>query len=281
MFIGAIQWFDNSKGFGLLCLPEKQTLFLHIRGFVKRPLVIQAGDVVVGAMRKDNNKDRMVAYDCRILEDIHDWKYVVGLLGKADLVYLNQSQSKTTTPKTAASGEHLMGLAAYQMMRNKKEEELYTMITSAFRSDWSAAYFMDYADLIAKALRKSGKHEQVEVLLKNIYRYFGERVSSHLLFAVWKAQKFYLIGYDEAEDYEIPEEILNSYATEIGLAELKRIRYYECGPSFCASFVPALLENMDSLSRTEMEELSPFLEFLSNEDKATWQPHLARKLNFG
>jgi cold shock CspA family protein len=31
MFIGAVKWFDNNKGFGTLALPSGEELFVHIR----------------------------------------------------------------------------------------------------------------------------------------------------------------------------------------------------------------------------------------------------------
>ncbi|QNL47943.1 cold shock domain-containing protein [Olivibacter sp. SDN3] len=265
MFIGALKWFDNKKGFGILALPFAEELFLHIRGFRDRPQKdINPGDVITGDKRPDPKRDGHVAHNCHVLERPEDWMLIIQLLGTTDTVKLQDRQKRD-------HARSLMELAAAQLFRGKDADGIFSMVTASFNGDFNPSLFIPYAAFLEKTIHHHLDKEPASALLSRIFAYFGTSITSDILFKVWKAGKFSYIGYDSPGDYEIPEEVLNLNATEIGYEELLRISGYGFGRVFCSEFVNALLDGADTMHRDEIDTLIPYLDFLENEDREYWK----------
>ncbi|MBK1441418.1 cold shock domain-containing protein [Parapedobacter sp. ISTM3] len=266
MFIGAVKWFDNKKGFGIIALPSGEELFLHIRGFVSPPQgEIKSSTVIFGHKKINAKRDGYTAAKCRILDHQEDWKAAtLLLLGTNDMIQLPDRRKK----------EHkhsLMKLAVKQLLQGKNENFAFAMLTSNFDSSFDPSVFIPYAMFLEKTIPQVLEKTSAARLLVRIFQHFGTCITHEILFRVWKAGKFRYLGYDKQGDYEIPEEVLNLNATEIGYDELRRISAYSFGTTFCAEFVNALFDGIETMERSEIDALIPYLDFLENGDREYWK----------
>lgn len=260
MFIGAVKWFDNNKGFGTLALPSGEELFVHIRRFKVPPEhVIQPGEVIVGDKKPDPKRSGYLAQNCRILKRPEDWKFVISLLDKEHTVLLPDSHGREQK-------HNLTSLTARQLLRIQPKEHILAMLTANFDVHFDSSIFIPYAQLIDKSITGVFEKEAACDLLSKVFEYFGKHVSHQILFRVWKESMFRYIGYPAEGDYEIPELVFNLNATEIDCDDLARIITYSFGKSFCSDFVNALFEDIETMDKKDIEPLLPYLEFLENED---------------
>lgn len=264
MFIGAAKWFDNNKGFGILALPQKEELFVHIRGFKNPPRDgIKSNEVIAGTKKYDQKRDSYAAHQCHVLAHPEDWRFVVSLLGKADTVQLQDRQRKQQ--------EHiLMELAARQLLKGKSEDVLFNMLIADFDSSFQPSLFIPYVEFLEKVIVRVLPTDPANQVLSRVFGYFGSCVTPDVLFLVWKAGKFRFIGCEKDGDYEIPEEVLNLNATEIGYEELVRIREYSFGEAFCSDFANALLDGVETMDKGEIDALVPYLDFLEDRARHYW-----------
>lgn len=259
MFIGAVKWFDNNKGFGTIALPAGEELFVHIRRFKIPPEhIIQPGEVIVGDKKADPKRSGYLAHNCRILKRPEDWKFVISLLNKEHTVHLPDSHGREIK-------HNLTSLTARQLLRIQPKELIPKMLTANFDVDFESTIFIPYAELIDKSITGIFERETACDLLSKVFEYFGKHVSHQILFRVWKESMFKYIGYPSEGDYEIPELVFNLNATEINYEDLTRISTYSFGKSFCTDFVNALFDDVETMDKSDLEPLLPYIEFLENE----------------
>nr|WP_288808575.1 cold shock domain-containing protein [uncultured Sphingobacterium sp.] len=260
MFIGAVKWFDNNKGFGTLALPSGEELFVHIRRFKIPPEhIIQPAEVIVGDKKPDPKRNGFLAHNCKILKRPEDWKFVIALFEKDHIVLIPDNHGHEQK-------HNLTSLAARQLLRTQGKDNAVAMLTSHFDARFNSAIFLAYAELIDKSISGIFEKETASELLSQIFKYFGNHVSHQILFQVWKERMFRFIGYPADGDYEIPEEVLNLNATEINYDDLTRIRTYSFGKAFCNDFVEALFDDLETMDKQDIEPLIPYIDFLENED---------------
>ncbi|WP_028295608.1 cold-shock protein [Olivibacter sitiensis] len=279
MFVGAIKWFDNAKGFGLLVLPNKQTLFLHIRGFSRPVGMLKTGDVVVGTKKKDGNKDRDLAANCSLVHDFTSWVAVnKALTEQEDSVYFSfpPGEHGIYPSFSRPPNRHsLFFLSLGQLHASLSFDDFFQVLVRFYEKELSAESFLAYARHLEMFIPTLLGMEKGKVVLNDIFGHFGQNVDSDKLFVVWKRKLFHFLGFEKGADYEIPEDVLNSHATEIGLNELERIKHYSCGPSFCAGFIPAYLENIDEKQAADKHLLLPYIAFLEEQEQQLWKERLS------
>ncbi|WP_433902944.1 cold-shock protein [Sphingobacterium puteale] len=260
MFIGAVKWFDNNKGFGTLALPSGEELFVHIRRFKIPPEhIIQPAEVIVGDKKSDPKRNGYLAHNCKILKRPEDWKFVISLFEKDHIVLIPDNHGHEQK-------HNLTSLAARQLLRAQGKDNVVSMLTSHFDFRFNSSIFLAYAELLDKSISGIFEKEIASELLAQVFTYFGNHVSHQILFRVWKERMFRYIGYPADGDYEIPEEVLNLNATEINYDDLIRIRAYSFGKSFCNDFVEALFDDLETMDKQDIEPLIPYIDFLENED---------------
>ncbi|WP_134090535.1 cold-shock protein [Olivibacter sp. XZL3] len=281
MFIGAVKWFDNQKGFGIIALPEEESLFVHIRGFSSTPLAIDSGDVVIGEKRPDRKKGGFVGHNCHLAAYKKDWELAMELLDLEAKVSLPPAVDPLRKGYRKKKDEDylLIRLAARQILQGKTGDEIYEIVTLYFQQSLSSSSFLKYAQLITVVLNELFEQPIAKPLLTRIYTFFGEMLNHEMLFLVWKHGCFEYIGYEADGDFEIPEEILYLYATEIGHKELERIKAYSFGPSFCAEIVEANIEALDLNNAQEMEIAKSFIDVLDGDERQHWQDYITSGLS--
>jgi len=261
MFIGAVKWFDNNKGFGTLALPSGEELFVHIRRFKEPPEhIIQPGEAIIGERKPDPRRGGYLAQNCRILHKPEDWRFVISLLEKEQTVLIPDNYGHQHK-------HNLTSLTARQLLRSQPKDQIPQMLTSYFGYHFNSSIFIAYAELLEKSITGVFEKEFAASLLTQIFDYFGKHVSHQILFRVWKERMFKYLGYAADGDYEIPEEVFNLNATEINYEDLTRIQYYSFGTSFCNDFAEALFDDLETMDKDEIESLIPYTSFLDNKDR--------------
>ena len=277
MFIGAVKWFDNQKGFGMLVLPTEETLFLHVRGFASVPPTVQVGDVVIGEKKPDKKKDGFVGHNCHLAVNVNDWSIAMALLAQPHTVNLNP-ETKRFNPKKPNVNQNLLQLAAKQILNGKDHEEIFKVITHYHEHHLPSSLFIEYATLVNQVINEHWGEEIATPLLDRIFKSFGESLNPEMLFKVWKNRAFKFIGYVGDGDFEIPEEVLGLYATEIGHEELGRIKDYSFGPAFCSDMVEANLDGLDFKNHDDMAEALSYVEILEGDEKTRWENYIKDSL---
>ncbi|MCL4641575.1 MULTISPECIES: cold-shock protein [Olivibacter] len=251
MEIGVIKWFNNSKGFGVADTVSGQ-VFVHIKSFKLKPTNLSSRDAILFKRRVDPKSHNAVAIHSRLVGDVHDWELIASLALKGSNATKELSE-RSTMPKS--NHLSLAELAAYQYLNGKSREQIFQEVTTYFTSKLPDDKFLFYGEFLEKVFTRSMGLEKRNELLTRIFNFFGENVNARKLFLVWKSTKFRYIGHVEADDFEIPEDILVLFADELSVSELMRIHTYSYGNIFCNELIAKKLEDTNDLSTEEIKKL--------------------------
>lgn len=251
MEIGVIKWFNNTKGFGVADTVNGQ-VFIHIKSFKLKPTNLSSRDAILFKRRVDPKSHNAVAIHSRLVSDVHDWELIASLALKGSNVP-KEIGERSAIPKS--NHLSLAELAAYQYLNGKSREQIFQEVTDYFTSKLPDDQFLFYGEFLEKVFTRSMGLEKRNELLSRIFDFFGKHVNERKLFIVWKSTKFRYIGHIEADDFEIPEDILVLFADELSVAELMRIHTYSYGNIFCNELITKKLENADDLSTEEIKKL--------------------------
>jgi len=279
MLIGLVKWFNAEKGFGIIENPTEGEFFMHINNFINKPQSISKGTAVIFKEKVDSKKNRKTAKNCRLIGEFDDWKIIMHLLDKLDYVSIEiefKEYSKWKSPYVRKESKlySVKDLSAKQLFRRKNESEISSMITDYFDNNLNKSLFIKYCEFIENTIIKNIKSEKASTLLSDIYSHFGNNLNEGILFHTWKTKKFKFISYTDANEYEIPEKVLQNFANEIGVSELKRIASYEFGSNFCKNFIKKKFTELKGLTTEEIKALYPFLEFTIEQEREEYKLQL-------
>jgi len=249
MEIGVIKWFNNTKGFGVADTTNGQ-VFVHVKNFKSKPDNLSPRDAILFKRREDPKSQNAVAIHTRLVNEVHDWELIAALALKSSSSGGTDDHVVTKDPNL-----QLAEFAAYQYLNGKSREQIFKEVTSYFIGKLSDEKFLKYGEFIEKVFTRSMGLEKRNELLTRIFDFFGNHINERKLFLVWKFSKFKYIGYEGADDFEIPEAILVLFVNELNVAELQRIRTYSYGSVFCDEFVPKRLEDPENLTAEDVKKL--------------------------
>lgn len=279
MLVGLVKWFDKEKGFGVVENPVEGEFFLHLNNFIIRPEKILKGTAVVFRKKIDQRRGRNTAENCRLVGELDDWKILMSLLGKQDSVSIEievTGRGRRGNPyhRKEVNSYSVKDLAANQLFREKSEDEIFKMVIDYFDNNLDKNLFIQYCEFVEKRMKKSIVSEKATILLATIYKHFGNNLNEVILFHTWKSKAFKFIAYNDTDDYQIPENVLKIYSSEIGIAELKRIKDYEYGSTFCNEFVKSKFTALNNLTSDELKTLYQFLDYASEDERAKYKSEL-------
>jgi cold shock CspA family protein len=272
MLIGLVKWFDLEKGFGVVATPNGREYFLHIKNFISEPEKLLKGTPIVFTPKIDLKKNKSSAENCRKIENSEDWKIIFNHLGKSDIVDIeleltgksrfgNQYRRKEIHPFS------LIELSLKHFLKNKSENEITAAIIDFFESELNSDHFIQYCDILENGLKKQLPVDTANKLLDAAYSYFGKNLNESILFKVWKERKFKYISYNDKDDYEIPEHVLNSNINELGELDLKRISTHSFGSDFCSKYAKEKFKNTENLTISEINGLYQLLEIIDEGER--------------
>ncbi len=258
MFIGAVKWFDNTKGFGLLSLPGGGSLFFHKSAFEGKFHGLTPGNVVIGTKKPSTNRKGMEARNCRLASSPTDWPLLLDLLEGPDDVEVQDAGDRPRYKKGKPRKQGLLRLGIDQYCSRIEASRLLPMATEGLPAIVKKPEaFLRYAAVLEGAVLRNFGNETAMALLGKIFAAFGNLATPDILFAVWKTGNFKYIGYPRHGDYEIPEELLRLHLHELGYKELCRIKAYSFGVDFCREVALARLSDPEGHAQSAPDERSP------------------------
>lgn len=279
MLVGLVKWFDKEKGFGVVENPVEGEFFLHINNFITRPEKVLKGTAIVFRKKIDHRRGRNTAENCRLVGELDDWKIIMSLLGKQDSVRIEieiTGRGKRGNPyhRKEVNSYSVKDLSAYQLFKEKSEDEIFNMVVDYFDSSLEKKLFIPYCEFVEKRINKSIVAEKAKILLASIYNHFGHNLNEEILFYTWKSKAFKFIAYNDNDDYQIPENVLKTFSNEIGIPELRRIKDYEYGSTFCNEFVKSKFTALNNLTSDELKILYQFLDYAIEDEKLKYKSEL-------
>lgn len=246
MELGVIKWFNNSKGFGVAETIDGQ-VFIHVKSFKIKPANIENRSIVVFKKRTDPKSNNTVAIHSRLIGAEQDWEIIATYA-------LKTPPNKKAIKSSGHYDSHLAEMAALQYLNGKSKEQILSSIKAYFTNRLADKEFVSYCEFLEKVFTRSMGIDKRNELLTLLYSYFGENINERKLFYVWKSMKFGYIGYTNADDFEIPEEILYTFAEHIDASDMIRIHAYSYGENFCKELIDNKLGNTKKLSTEEIKK---------------------------
>jgi hypothetical protein len=271
MLIGLVKWFEETKGFGVITTPDEGEIFFHISSFNKKPLNISVETAIIFSKKLDVAKNRYTAENCRLVDNLKDFKIILSYLNKPSIVNVEVVVKRrglrgNSFYKREIQSVNLMVLFITKLFKDKNEDEFTKTVIDYYNEELEKKYFISYCELIENLLLNYIFKEKSSIILKNIYTYFGDNQNEEMLYELWKTKKFKFISYVENKDYEIPENILRINILELTTNELMRIRKYSYSDSFFNYFEEIKFKNLEIYSYEELKKLYDFLEFINQKD---------------
>ncbi|RXM43916.1 cold-shock protein [Flavobacterium sp. YO12] len=265
MLIGLIKWFDSQKGFGVIVTPDKGEFFIQGKDFENQPEKILTGMPL--AFLPNYDRAKRTAQKIRLAGLAEDWKTIMQHLGKNDTINLEvkvTGSSRWGNPYSRKETREasLMGLSLKYFFRDKTDLEIINQIISFFDNGLRTEHFIAYCELIESKSALNMPPQNMAAVLSIAFDYFGKNLNEEMLFAVWKQKKFKYLARTDKDDYEIPEELLVSKSSEIGIPELDRILNYSYGAAFCSDFINDKLNSIYSLTSSKIKGVYDYLDFL-------------------
>lgn len=266
MQLGLIKWFDKEKGFGVVENTIEGEFFFHINNFNIPPDQLLKATALI-FIKKIDNRGRKSAVNCRLIGELNDWNLIMQYLDKKSRINIEVRQTGRGYRRNTIESVDIKTYSTHQLFKKLNESEIYQMIVEYFDNDLDEYLFIDYCDFINDRIEKSIDNEIGKNLIFNIFKYFGENLTHLILFKAWKNEKLEYIGYEQELEFEIPEATLKLFKEEISVEELKRIKNFSYGNSFCNEISLFKLNNLNNESSDNLVISYDFLNFVENSNK--------------
>lgn len=213
--LGMIDWFDNTKGYGIVQSPMFGAVFVHIRSFPERPTApLQRYQIISFRVEAEGNDGRLRARSSRLLEHPKGFTILMSLLDQ---------EYKVTIDKESCC---LLKYGTVQLFADQAEHIFCNGVCHFYDRNLDDRLFVDfcaYLENIALPLVTSDDRDLLEQML---YCHFHENLRAGVLFYTWKAGTFRYIGYTDWMEYEIPEEVINEYSSYMNEYDWERVKKY-------------------------------------------------------
>lgn len=274
MLIGLVKWFDKVKGFGVVETPEGEEYFLHNTSFITVPDKILVGTPIAFLPTTDKTKNRKSGIECRLVGNPEDWKVILSYLGKSEIIQIEvevtgQGKRGNKYHRKEIQTFSLILLSLKYFFHDKNEEEISNFIIDYYDNDLDIKNFILFCGIIENRLLTNFSKEIASNILNKVFCYFGNNLDDELLYIVWKHKKFKFISYNEKDDYEIPESILNEHINEIEKPELIRISKYSFGSDFCSHYIRTRFDKIETLTSDQITGLYQYIEFEKETEQET------------
>lgn len=215
-YLGAIEWFDQEKGFGVLQSPHCGSVLLHIHSFGKRPTVsLEKGQVVAFRLKeeKEELKDHkgLRAIGSTFVELPAHFKLLMGLLGQKTI--------------TRIGGDRicLLERGTSQIFSDRTEQSFMDTTINYYNKELDDGRFVEFCKYLeAVAVPMLGKKDP-DMLAHSLYCHFYSHLRPAVLFQAWKYRVFRYIGYTDGVEYEIPMEIIQQFSRYMDVVDWQRV----------------------------------------------------------
>lgn len=222
LVVGAIEWFDNYKGFGLLQTLFNGSVFIHIQSFAKKPIDKLRKHQLVAFRLKDwkGRPEKFRAVGSFLLETPAHFKILMSLLNQNSTLVLGEDKICFLQKGTL------------QIFETRPIQSFMDTVMNYYDSNLNDIFFVDFCEYLEKIAIPNLNRPNPELLEQQLYCYFYRNLRPSILFQAWKSSAFRYIGYTEGMDYEIPAEIIKEYSHQMDMLDWKRIQDYSYANSF-------------------------------------------------
>ncbi len=271
---GIIKWFDTDKGFGVIGTPSNGEYFLHKSNIQNKSLELTPKTPVI--FKPDFERNKKTAKNCHPPENTDDLFTILLLIGNKRTVNIKtkiKGTSRWGNPyiRDEIVSYDVLEISLKYIFNTKSEVDLFSLITEAYLKVKDTHKEFGYTELfqiITKYINQLQHLDDVSQFLEKLYCFFGENISEHILFDIWKSKNFLFISKSEFEDYEIPENVLLKNNEKLKIEDLKRIQEYEDGNNICYKIVSEKIKKISTLTPSNtIIETFKFLEFVRDETK--------------
>ena len=282
--IGAIKWYDSTKGFGVIGKPDATEAFLLSSNFLGSSATLKMGEVLLFDETFERNKT--TAKKAHVPTSCKDFAVVMSLYSGRKYVTASQKvtrKSRWGNPyrTTESRTFDVFEIGLKKICENMDSLALSDCIKNFYLEEVATKHPQSFTDIFNLLEPQLKEKKGVDFPFLDIYNFFGRNLNPEILFNTWGKKEFRLIGYDalnESEDYEIPEDVLWENREKLNPKLLKRIIAYTFGQRFCENYMEWLCENSDGNSLSEILLASPF-ESIKILEKSDEYLTLLEKLN--
>ena len=268
---GIIEWFNESKGYGVIDTPTKGKYFLHKSNLLSTPTTLLPQTPVI--FKPDFEKNRKTAKECHLPEDVEDFCSILTLLGQSQTVSFKTKTKGTTRRGTPYFVNELISFNILEisikfLFNNKSKDEIFNLVQETFIELTNTRDEFDYNNFFQVITKHINQlpFENIPQLTEKLYQFFGNNLTEKVLFSVWWKKSFHFIGKTDYEYYIIPENILLQNAESLTTTELNRIKEYENGETICSNIVSIKIKKTESLTHSdEIIKSFAYLEFVKND----------------
>lgn len=220
--IGAIEWFDNEKGFGVLRSPNCGSVFLHIHSFGKKPTGRLEKNQVIAFRLKEQHDDHkeLRAIGSIFIETPAHFKILMSLLGQKSI---------------ARIGDELICLlkqGSQQIFGSRSEQSFIDTAINYYNKDLEDVHFVEFCRYLESIGIPEMHTEDKDLVEQSLYCHFYSHLRPAVLFQVWKSGVFRYIAYRDDMDYEIPEEVIRQFSQYMDIADWIRVDGYSYAKEF-------------------------------------------------
>jgi cold shock CspA family protein len=262
--IGAVKWFNNIGGYGVIGKPGSSEVFIHKSNYQGRIYSLDMGDVLL--FEEEVERGKISAKQVHPPVSFEDFVVIMSLFLNSRFVAASKKVIKENRWGKPYKTNEIVTFDVFELGLKRlclrvDAPEMISYLNEYFSSiivNKIPESFIDIFKALEPLLKKLiGNSFPIE----QSYTHFGKNLNEEILFRVWEKMEFRLIGYevvDNREDYEIPENILWEKRSILNHELLNRISLYSFGKSFCEKYIEWLIPELGGKSLREIESFSPY-----------------------
>lgn len=214
--VGAIEWFDNEKGYGVLRLPSHATVFLHIHSFGKRPTTrLERNQVIAFRLKEEHVEHKEPrAIGAIYMETPAHFKILMSLLGQRYTARIGEQQLC------------LLQQGTEQIFAGRSEQSFIDTVINYYNKDLEDGRFVQFCRYLESIAVPLVGVNDPDLVSQSLYCHFYSHLRPAVLFQAWKFQAFRYIAYTEGVDYEIPAEVIRQFSRYMDINDWRRVDGY-------------------------------------------------------
>lgn len=222
LILGAIEWFDNYKGFGLLQSSNNGSVLVHIQNFAKKPKdkLKKHQLVAFRLMESRDNPEKHWATGSFLIEAPSHFKILMSLLGQDSTVMVRDNPLC------------LLQRGTQQIFETRTRQSFTDTVINYYESNLDDVLFIEFCKYLEMIAIPVLKEPNPDLLEQQFYCHFYRNLRPSILFQAWKYSAFRYIGYTDGMEYEIPAEVIEEYSHLMDMSDWKRIGDYSYANSF-------------------------------------------------
>lgn len=222
LILGAIEWFDNYKGFGLLKSPIYGSVMVHIQSFSKKPTDKLEKNQLIAFRVKERRDDpqKYRALGSLVIESPSHFKILMSLLGQESTIIMGEQRLC------------LLQQGTQQIFGSRPVQSFADTVINYYNNNLDDVLFVEFCRYLEAKAIPNLNNPNADLLEQQFYCHFYRNLRPSILFQAWKYSAFRYIGYTDGMEYEIPAEVIQQFSHQMEMSDWKRIGAYSYADVF-------------------------------------------------